>query len=1466
MVTPFEAIATKVAASILGAGAQALVKGRLTTFFDDRKRLKALEAAIAASLTDFREEYRDLANSFFDEAFLSGPAADEIRKLLELTETPSAENLAEAYKMQFSQPAPSVIEPCRAFLSNLESRLNSSRDLSELFAGRAVRRTDAMVREIHSAITQKNDSEQNSKATNDILQRGFNLASADVANWPKALPGGHVFNRPELAALAKNLAQNKFGIFALLGAPGAGKSAFLSALIPIANDLGFTSIAIKADTIPLHIATEQQLQSFLGLPISPAAAIRQISQTGPVLLLIDQMDALCRLVDTKSQRLTVLLRLIREVAALDNVAIVYSCREFEHEYDARFSTLEATEIKLELPSWENVSRALIDTSIDSEVLPKELKEVLRVPQHLSVFLRLAMRGLIGAIATYQGMLEQFWKAHLDAPNSPLKRQILVELADAMQSEEELWSPRAKWVSHTNIVDELISDGFLIESHDGFKIGFTHQTLADFAKIRSFLEANQSAANYTIGNAERLSVRPVVWGALHYLRQASISIYRRELGTLWSHDALPDHLRLLLIEFVGSQASPDAEEIRLFSRLIHSADPVPFIISCRHSAGWFQYIANTQLTQWMEEPDKFHFATTVLVGALKHSQNDALSFLDREWLTHKRAEESTATVLFNIEDWNEGALDLAVRYTELFCSVRFEIRSSFERALKLIGAPAYRLLRSFLNAQLQKAREEVERINSSVQSSSPSHPLIRLIEKEDVWHFLNGVEANTPIEFLSVGLPWLEQAAGLVRWQDNGSRDQYAADGISRWIFDDGNDDEDGRPTRPLDRIFCTFEAAAGNAAQKFPQEFKKLVEQYSGSDLAVIHAILMAGLEKLDETSVEFSINYLMVDVRRFYVGTLANPQCRTEKLLDSLAPKLTVESAERLESSIRGWRGPFRASTESEATWRRETNRLNALARLRLLQCLPESRLSEKSIRFIREEERRLPPSVVRLPSSGIRSGWVKSPLSLQKLQSATAGQILKLLHRVPDGVERYKSGDFIGGNRELSREIAELAKSNPRKAIEIVEGCDPDKFQRLAELVFEALCIGSESIRIPDSEILSLFANWIKRGYGGPRHRDQFAWGLEKVAHRNGGLPTEICNVLEDWLETEPIPENFGSIEMEAKEWDCLHPVVFGSNSGPEIVPHGTFPILSALVDGYLCRKPQAELDALRAVLSRQHKRESDLFWNMTLWSCRSLLAKHHKESASLVVDLLRSRPQLRTSMCSLYAVWCALGSHKEKEFFDIIDILLSEVSARSRQGAGELLFAFVAHCGSTEDADRRMRQISQLPPTDPVRLGIIHSAVIGWRYPEVRAAATEVILGALKSGEELVTSIALGVFRRGNDMPRNVETRSLIVQAKAAVQYTPGKAIAQVLDALPNLFLNYPEEVIGYLEAVLPTIEQEIADMKTHLALHAEALVEIAIAAHKTPGYESRGLRIFERLLKRQVYKTREAITAIDRWRPV
>ncbi|CUS33356.1 conserved hypothetical protein [Candidatus Nitrospira nitrificans] len=304
------------------------------------------------------------------------------------------------------------------------------------------------------------------------LEQEFRWCSEGLLSWPRTLRNGEEIQRPELLEIIEKIQASNASTTLILGAPGSGKSALLAALGNVCLSNGFSVLGIKADRLGRGIDSAEALRKHLQLTVVTREAVKRLASEKPVVLLLDQLDAVSELVDRYSDRLNVLLDLIQSLSGHPNVHIVASSRAFECHHDIRLNSLDADRLDLALPSWDKIVSILSNAGCDPGLIGDSTRELLRSPLCLKVFLDVGKSGAV--FSTLQSLLEALWSKKVLVGEEAEDRVKLLEfVANKMSKDEVLWVPSSfgdRWPKALQgLVQEWIPTSDLLRLHIGQSI-------------------------------------------------------------------------------------------------------------------------------------------------------------------------------------------------------------------------------------------------------------------------------------------------------------------------------------------------------------------------------------------------------------------------------------------------------------------------------------------------------------------------------------------------------------------------------------------------------------------------------------------------------------------------------------------------------------------------------------------------------------------------------------------------------------------------------------------------------------------------------------------------------------------------------------------------------------------------------------------------------------------------------------
>ncbi|MEK8020400.1 MAG: type I restriction endonuclease, partial [Candidatus Parabeggiatoa sp.] len=725
----------------------------------------------------------------------------------------------------------------------------------------------------------------NVKSTKDV----FKILSKSLLDWETTLSDGQWLERQELNDIKQSIIKQSINSDSsttlLLGKPGSGKSALLARLGKILVDKKITVFAIKADFLPRKITTQEELGKHQNLPTIPQICVQTIAKTEPVVVLIDQLDALSDLMVLYSERLHILLDLINALSDVQNVHIVASCRTFEHQHDPRLRHLKAEIVNLELPVWDDIAKILDKKGIKTTGWHNDLCDMLRTPQHLLIFEDVYQGDTETAIFhSYYGLLDKWWEMWQEKitqstfdPDIANKAVDLVEeIAIKMADQEELWLsnkelslPLVSYQKQLPIIKHLEANNILIRN--GNNIGFSHQTLFEYTRARAFVHQEGTLSQIVLKKQNCFFIRPQLWYALHYARETDYVGYKREFAILWKKTTLRQHLKFLLIDFLGQLTQPeDFEAAWLLPYLKQSQYRRRVIMAMQGSEGWFARLAHTDLPSLMTKPKE---ETIEVVGllreALPFAKDKVLALINNYWLSDSEKDKLSCLVFEYLEEWDQKTIDNVCKIVErtsiispwnvnnLAKSISVKtpelaplvFKSVLERCLQEIHQGIKELPLPLAIHNEEKLEQAINYINTC---DAHYKPYVELLESHD-WYDLPVIAEAAPKAFLYALWDWFIKVLQEIADEPHSFVIGYRS--IHRLHdFRDRSIPIENYP------FLASFETAIVTFATHSTDDFLKFVERYQDEDLLPIQCLLAFGMENLVENHQDAVLEFLLSD------------------------------------------------------------------------------------------------------------------------------------------------------------------------------------------------------------------------------------------------------------------------------------------------------------------------------------------------------------------------------------------------------------------------------------------------------------------------------------------------------------------------------------------------------------------------------------------------------------------------------
>lgn len=1298
----------------------------------------------------------------------------------------------------------------------------------------------------------------------------FSAASRSLLHWPTTLGDGKYIARPELDQLLSVTQSSERGTVALLGLPGSGKSALLARLgQELAAKTNVSVLAIKGDLLDATVATEEGLQRDLQLPERPSIMLRSLALTGPVVLLIDQLDALAGHLDTKTGRLSVLLNLIKAVCKTNGLHVFVSCRTFEFTHDIRLSRIEAECTSLELPSWEEVLHILEAHDVKAGGWNSDAREVVRVPQQLNTYLQLKSSGIEEPFSNYTAMLDCLWNSQvLNTPCAGKAAHLAFEIAEAMADKETLWLAKSRFDDRGEDIKLLVSSGILTMSEQG-AIGFSHQTVFEHVLARSFAKNDGQLSAYVLARKESLFVRPKLWAALAYLRNVEPVTYEAELWSIWNAQGLRKHLRFLLIEFMGSQPSPtDKEELLLAAASEQQELHAIVLKAITGSQGWFERFSSNVIAQAMSNAMTADLCIQLLVAAWSHSPEQITRLLRDIWLPVPDNDRRALFVLQEAPLWSPEMVETAKTIANRAQLSAFH----FDHFASVVGGTvpkvAIELIRLVLDGELSRLKTEGLRLKTIAaqegpvegdagilwhMKNDPTRPVDSFLGDNHHWNSLLELAEASPSHFVSVLWPWYLSAFRdlLELSRADGPNFGYPLPYRADFRFED-----EDRNKLPPSSILGAIVVAVEGLANAAPHELQQWAYEQSAVELAPVQRLVAHALAHNPSQTATAALSFLLGDERRYFLGNVSALSSTSLALVTACAPHWSADEVARFTTKVNAF-SPLRpkekdADPDAIQSWHRFVSR----TRVNLLRALPIPARTLPIQRKIEEGNRVYPQ---RSELGDFVGGVIGSPMAEEQMSRASSDDIVNAFKAIPDNSGWDHPRDFSrGGSIQLARAFAEFSKEHPARSLEVIQQLNPDFGQRAAGYALEALAKSYD----PDV-LMMLIAQLHERGFDDDEFRASMALAVTHIVRRGITISEPVLVVLESWVPTVervPTPEDASNEQCEddskndTKDTGCLlsgHPRI-------EFVPDGDYPIISAIIDARLARKEMpAVIQLLRRYLGISRDKR---VWEMLMHSMAHIPLMEAHDGPALVGEVL-SLPQLDGS-CGAAVLMCKTHWKALNEVMSNLGRWRYSANVVARKGYGELV-ALIALTNTEGHLARQwLDELIETPGLADARAGAAATAVqILWPEPQFRSDATDLLLRLLAKNEEAIWQEIFGLFGLVDKLESEPHTIRLLKDIAKNIDHAPPPKESHVVERLGALLPRQAYIVARIASQLIQLWRDQLSNMGSALNFAGQEIMDLAITLHRTEGTKLEGLQMFEQLVEIDAYQARAVLDELD-----
>ncbi|UOR15826.1 AAA family ATPase [Qipengyuania aquimaris] len=1455
----------------LAAGAKALEKK-----LKDKKAQRELAEACAAAVEAAADSAPSLREDIVSKTFVEGVAVPTVQALLmdpsQLAEEDALSSafidifvkqfvtgestIDDTFERIFQADRMVLKEAFTEFFRSLKQGLYQSDHWRDLQQARASEETLALLQGLSDQLTMSAGKRSAAAIPPDEARSSAAEASSGLRSWQSEIEGTHIVN-PAREKLLERIRSDPNGITLLVGEAGTGKSALLATLFDQLETQGILLFGIKADQIPASVSNMNDISKALGIEDRPEDCILALAAQAPVVLLVDQLDAVSAIMDHQTQRMNLLLRLIIKVrawAAKDEkrVHVVVSSRPFEARHDPRFGQLKAETVELDFLPQEAVDEFLEAINVPVAELSNELRKSLCRPFALRLFTDLALRGETIKELTGSELLER-WLATAKLGEGEEAREtirFLETLAKDMVGTESLWRPADRFdLDFRDAVRRAEACGLIVRRGD--RLGFSHQAWLDDFQAKTF-RTGQDLAEFTLEKQDSLFVRTTVLRALQRMRTVDRAAYERACNALLANAKTRRHIRHLLAEVFGSASDPDSIEI-----------------------GW--------IPKWVREDPSLAARALGQVagnwGAWRESLNsllpDIMSCPMLEWhavilLSAEAEMDSANTAFLVLKHWQEEkfdlrAIDVIQRSGELSHGLEKRALLSIERSI----------VDPFVIGQLLEKLHE--RDNHEMAASflvAWARSLPSLERDRGAIFDLETIVEEAPIAYLTSLLPWFLEVLdqGLSDGDEAGNTFRRSRGLPFDWAY--------------LDRggnLFGALRAALRKAMVEDPQEAWKILQAAVKTDIDQAQELVAEGLMAAGEKMAAETANFLLDDPRRLCISEVHVDGIdnigrtihgwHSRQLAKVVGDCCDNETVEMLRDAIEAYnRFDGKELKKSGIEYARKALSWNEDTRLGLLSGLSGRTLTKIRKRQVEDWLKQQTP-IKGEPNTIGMANSVGSPMSVDAMSKASNDAIQGMLDKLDDN-SRDESEQRLwrgtGGVSELAWAFGEFAKKHPDRAISLATS----KLKQGRHEIVAGRMVGalSENDQVDPKRILDIVLEFSERGFTHPQWRSGAAHALRNIASRSLGLPNQALTLVESWIEDNPevivrqVAERLQAEKWEAErkvqigsaEKEKCEPFLFGHRDSISSLPSGNFTFLSTLFAG-IANRAEPDWNLWLGILERHLRRAEDpQIWSAVLAHHGRALRHCDRENVNQLIAALLEKHKAAFEVAGLAPLLWTLRFTLDRELLiELLEGWLASEDLELKQAAAEFVCGAILVDPDQSDVQKVFAAIAE--PDEAVERGALLTAGTAWneRNKDIRARAHALLLDAISEANENAAAAIARMFHRRRSLRSDQVTAELlraVGQNPKVLRASLGYSLYRALEGL-LLFPDWSEIVIELCERAFDALAEEVANQQ--LGHSATELVGLSIALQRVEGdIRSRAMDLYEKLLDARVYRAEQA----------
>ena len=910
---------------------------------------------------------------------------------------------------------------------------------------------------------------------------------------------------------------------AVVGDAGSGKSIAMQQSFRCLSDCKDTVFGFRIDRLDPKKLPEEVGQS-LALPESPVHVLAHFSGDSPCILFIDQLDAVSLTSGRNPDFFDCIQEIFNQAYQYPNMKLVIGCRKFDLDNDHRFRRFftkeNSTLVTVGTLSESEVKHELKIAKIPVEKLNGKQRLLLQQPLLLGVFIQVASdedafdfthEGDLFRLKVKQAkgdLRERFPERKV------LWTQVMEMLSEYMSQHQTLSVPERVVDEHDDDAGIMASSGVLL--YENRRYSFFHESFFDYVFANSFLGSGKSACDLLLSSEQHLFRRGQVRQILALQRSENFETYLENVDEILRQERIRLHIKVSLLEWIGTLSSPTSEELRLLNALADDEEHSKLkhiIWNCiSGQSAWFILLdQENYISRWLTHENAQWVDHGIwFLRTIQREQADRVADIllplylsDKEAWRHRLlfvmqwADLGASRTFFDffLSLLADGMLDEAkgpIAVNSTFFDLAYSLAD--ERP-EWVGE----LLKTYIERQLVLHPVDPEKLYSLNESSSET--VNRLIDK--------AVE-RSPKAFVDSMFPLILKLTELTQQLED------SPDCIPDMFWGMYLDKSFSYHMHTY--IIKGMQTAVGNLAKSDLVSFQHFFNSWKDSPYLTIQHLIVAGLTQADKHLSNEAIEYLVENYCRLKMG--AGHGWLSRQLIEAATLHCSETKLSLLEDKLLSFYGnPVRRKT-----WLGKTiiNSYFGYDQFTLLTGIKKPRQSHAVSMRIKEWQRKFLCELPAAPRSGTRGGVVHSPIAANGIKYMNDEQWLQAITKYDS--DEHDHREFLkGGAFQLAGALQSRTAEDPERFAKLLLILPENTNRTYHENIIMGLCpINNRKVERID---LALFERCVLRVFNMP-DKPCGRWLPRLIAHYKGlVLSDDILKVVLWFAQNSSEPDDESS-----------------------------------------------------------------------------------------------------------------------------------------------------------------------------------------------------------------------------------------------------------------------------------------------------------------------------------------------------